>query len=530
MNGKIKIFCALIFIVGLAAQALAQKLEIRIAKGMTSLDAFPGQMVKFYLEGFDDNPTAIIPNERFQVTVSQGGMNYAAKIRAVTPVRLNTKYYEGLNAGPNKEKNVKTEVNDNQQPPVLTAYQELLFMLPLTLREGEATAVVKYRDKQSEEFQFKIAIKPMTPRIFLGVKTIGRPPNQPLNKSASPMTPIFERGQDEELTLSPLVDPETPDSAVIVTFKQNEIKHEVFAKITRIDPKAGDPNGQMIIGPVRYVVTVVTPLDLVPGTAEVEVRLRANGMVSEPGSMKIEVADFSKAEALKPIVMAIGQSKIGFGQLLTVVVNDIRRLVPNPTETRIILEQNGQRVVLKPERNSAEFLQRQDISMPVLLVVRIGKELTGNVILHVYHPGRGEQAGLSDGVPLEIVSEVLPPNVKKVAESTAQDLTPLRALHQQALKMGREFSAYDPDARYVTIQATGLDMNPKNVRITFSQNGKSITLKMADFSLNTNEQLLVRMPDDLVPGAAQVSIQNIGEGKLSEAVVKEFEVTQPRKR
>ncbi|MEW6129707.1 MAG: hypothetical protein AB1757_21895 [Acidobacteriota bacterium] len=524
---KNKVLLVLPVVVFLSSVTLAQKSEIRIVKKVTSAEAFPGQLLQLYVDGISSNPMTLIPSERFQVVVTQEGVSYQAKVRSAAATMLNMKVLQQRNSSAEKT----SEPNKETLPAELATFQGVLFTVPQGLREGEATAVVIYRDKRSDEFQFKVVNKPLTPKIWFAVKTVEIPQNLPTNKlpGKTPPKPIFERGQEEEINLTPLVDPETPDSAVLVTFKQSAIKREVFARVERNDPKFIDDR-QMNFGAPRYIVTVTTPLDLLPGEAEMEVRLRAHGFVSEPDSVKIEVADFTKAEVLKPVIMSLSQSRIGVGQSVMVFVNDIKRLVPNPMETRIILEQNSQRIVLKPERNSAEFMPGQDVSLPVFLVIRIGKELIGNVTLRVFNPARGEQAGLSDSIPLEIVNEVVPPTLKKVNEATNQDLSPLRMMRQMAIDAGRDFPEYNPNARYVTITAFGLDFDPNNLRIRFIQGGKEFTLKFADYSVSLNEMFIVRLPDEIIPGLVQVAIQNKADGRWSEAVTKEFEVTKPNRK
>ena len=73
---------------------------------------------------------------------------------------------------------------------------------------------------------------------------------------------------------------------------------------------------------------------------------------------------------------------------------------------------------------------------------------------------------------------------------------------------GREFDAYDPNRRYLTIRAHGVDYNPKFVRITLEQADRKFTLSPNDFSLFSNEALIVRLPKELTGGNVKFTIEN----------------------
>lgn len=161
-----------------------------------------------------------------------------------------------------------------------------------------------------------------------------------------------------------------------------------------------------------------------------------------------------------------------------------------------------------------------------MFLVRVGRELTGKVIVKVLNPARGEQMGLSAGVPIEITGEVQPPAIEKIREASKQDISLLKSLRAEALKAGYDFKEYDPEARYVAIQATDLDPNPNFLRVQFEQGGETFILKYKDFSLTANGRNIVRLPAAIKPGEVRVTIQNIGAGRLSKAVTYTFEVTQ----
>lgn len=115
--------------------------------------------------------------------------------------------------------------------------------------------------------------------------------------------------------------------------------------------------------------------------------------------------------------------------------------------------------------------------------------------VRVYNPAKGETDGLSEPTAIEIVDEVVPPLGINVSEAGKQELAMLRALRAEALKQGREFHDYDPDARYATIRAIGLDYNPHYIRVKFEQGDRQFILKYEDFSLTMDDRLVVRVPD-----------------------------------
>jgi len=341
----------------------------------------------------------------------------------------------------------------------------------------------------------------------------------------------LERGHDTEILVQPLIDPEVPGSGVQVVLKQGNLTKTVNAQVTR--KEAAESTGNTVtFGPARYVITVRAPEELELGPAHLEARLSVNGQVSEPGSADVLITDSlgnaGNGDQLKPHLANLGEKRVGIGQTITLAI-DARWLAPDPSKTLIVLEQGSERVELKPELNTAARGGRVSANAAAILIARVDDDLTGKVNVRVYNPARGEQQGLTDGIPIEIVEEVVPPLAIKVSEASKQDLAMLRALRSESLKQGRDFHEYDPDARYVTIQAIGLDHNPNFVRITFEQSGRKFTLKYADYSLTMGDRLVVRVPDAINAGSVQLTIQNSAGDRLSDPVITTVEITGPAK-
>jgi hypothetical protein len=145
----------------------------------------------------------------------------------------------------------------------------------------------------------------------------------------------------------------------------------------------------------------------------------------------------------------------------------------------------------------------------------------------VLNPLRGEQTGLSAPVPLEIVDEVLPPEVSSVSESTDAELERLRQMDAMQKEAGNDVHMYDPNLRFLTIRGQGIDYNPNFVRITLEQADQKFTLSLTDFATYSNDALIVRLPKDLKAGNVKFTIENSGGDRYSTPVTKSF-VLQPR--
>jgi hypothetical protein len=132
---------------------------------------------------------------------------------------------------------------------------------------------------------------------------------------------------------------------------------------------------------------------------------------------------------------------------------------------------------------------------------------------------------VSEPAPVEIVDEVQPPELISVAESTKAELAQLRQMYTDQTSAGRRFPAYDPSARYVTIRARGLDYNPKFLRVRMEQEGRDgVTLGPGDFSLFSDNSVIVRVPKELGAGATRVTVENRGETGYSAPAVMTFEL------
>lgn len=529
MRLSAKVLVMMCLLAGVTANA--QKKEIKINKLLTETTAVSGQLMELKLEGIADETMLAIPADKFEVLVTQNGVTQPTKVHSTTVYMIQEWALAKKQASADGA--AATPVDNKESAGQMKFYQAVLFTVPQKLGQGEASIVVKYRGRPSDEFKVNLVSQPPTPKILVYLKTATTtstiPPQSPNVERNKVPRLTFERGRETQLDIMPLIDPETPDSAVLVTFRQGSASYDTTAKVKRVE--GVEPSGgNIMFVPLRYDVTVKTPEQLTAGPVQVEVRLRANGHTSEAGSIDAVVTDATfdndHPADIAPLITDIDRTTVGIGQSFYLSLNDSQKLDPDPSKTLVILEQDGNRIELKPESNSAIFTKSRGLSAPAMLLVRVGKEITGKVSVKVYNPARGEQKGLSKGVPLEIVDEVLPPVIKKIADAGKQEMALLKSLHDQAVKAGYDFKEYDPNSRYVSIEAVGLDPNPNFMRVQFEQGGQKYILKFSDFSITAMGMNIVRLPAAIKPGEVQVTIQNIGAGRMSKAITYTFEVNQ----
>jgi len=507
--------------------AFAQKTELRILRSSHELTAVLGQVVEVRLEGIAERRAPSLPVERFEVIVRQHGVTLRAVVRGATPTLMTTEEFSQYigRAG---------QVPDTQELAAqLKPVCLLSFTVPLGLVSGDATAIIIYNGSQrSDDFNFRIVDFPPTPHVvtWAPVVSLSRPTGPPTPeqiKNSEGRGLMIRPGQDLELNLMPLIDPETPDSAVLVTFKQGSLSREVKARVTRKDPVQREGNGLMF-SPMRYEVLVRPPDELSEGPVDIEVRLRINSKLSGPGiaSATVMAADAISDNEL-PRVVAIGDVKIGAGQATQLVVRNDSGA--DPSKFVVVLEQGSSRTLVKPERSLASNYVGG--SAPVILYVRAPADLSGKFTLTVADESRGLKTRSADGVDLEISEDVLPPAITRIIQASKQDIGMLTAMREEALRSGNEFRDYDPFYRYVTIQATGIDYEPTHVRIRFVQGSRSFTLGPADFALSVGDRLVVRVPQEIMPGQVLINVQNIGFNRTSDPATGVVEITQPpRKR
>lgn len=173
------------------------------------------------------------------------------------------------------------------------------------------------------------------------------------------------------------------------------------------------------------------------------------------------------------------------------------------------------RYIVRPERNTALHSPDSRPDAPVLLIIRTTQEIIGPAQIRLMNELKGEQGGTSAPISIEIVDETLPPEILSATESTEADLARLREMYEIERAAGRNFSAYDPSRRYVTIRGRGIDPNRRAVRVVFEQSDRSLMLTIADISTISTDLLMVRVPDNVAPGPTRITVANVGAKGLS---------------
>jgi hypothetical protein len=278
--------------------------------------------------------------------------------------------------------------------------------------------------------------------------------------------------------------------------------------------------------PSRDELELDVPAALAMGPAEAEIRVKANGKTSNPVTLKVTITDTTRTVEAPgthaPRLLAVTPKRTGAGQSILLSVDQRRTLEPDPAKTIVFIEQNGALYAATIERNSALTKPNPQPDDPVALIVRTSRQIVGPAQVRVFNSLRGESAGSSEPVQIEILQDVQPPEVSSVGESTEADLAALRRMYDIQRQAGRQFPEFDPSRRYLTIRTTGIDYNPQFIRITFEQAGRSFTLSFADFSSFSGDTLIVRLPRELRSGTVNFSMANLGIGNSSTPVMKTF--------
>ena len=499
--------------------ASAQQPSFTVA-GIKPFDkAVPGQIMEVLFEGLSSGPSpTILPETDFAIAVSQDGVKQKAKIGI-------TKFTMIHEPNSDNSGNNTFEIGGMK----MRAFHVVTFVVPKGLHPGPAEVVASYKGQRGNAVTMEIIEKPLPPALgTMSVLAVGAsaPDRTPMNLQANDIGWRFERGTTALVSVQPLVDPDDPNSAVLIHFKQGNNDYEAVTRVTSTPARIDSRRRNVGMYAPREELEVDVPAALEPGRVEVKIRLKANGQLSDPVKMTAAITDATRAvetpNTTAPHIMALTPNRIGAGQMLLLSVDQRRTLEPSPKETQVVIEQDNIRYFATIEKNSAVNGPSREPNGPVGLFVRTTRQLTGRVQVRVLNPARGEQLGLSAPAALEIVDEVLPPELLGASESTDADLARLKEVYEAQKQAGREFPPYDPSHRYLTLRVRDVDLNPKFVRITFEQAGQKFTLSPDDFSLYSADALIVRVPAGLKAGNVKVSVENSGGDRYSAPATKTF--------
>jgi hypothetical protein len=486
--------------------------------------AVPGQVLEVLVEGLTSGtaPT-ILPATDFKIEVSQDGVTQKATVRITKFTMVRDISRDDANKG-------TIDISGANMRP----YHSVAFVVPKGLHPGPAEVITSYKGQRGNSVALEIIEKPLVPVVgttsVLAMSGVA-PGTTPEKLQGNDLGWRLERGATASLFVNPMVDPDDGNSAILIRFMQGGQDYDAVTRITSSPLKVENRNGGVGFLAPREELLVDVPAALTLGKAEVEIRIKANGQVSDPVTLTATITDVARAaetpNVSAPRVLAVTPNRVGAGQSLMISVDHRRTLEPAPKETKVIVEQDNARYFATIEQNSALFGPSKEPDAPVGFLVRTTRQLIGRVQIRVLNPLRGEQSGMSAPVPLEIVDEVLPPELTGVAEATDADLSRLKEMYEIQKTAGRAFPEYDPDSRYLLIKVRGIDFNPNYVRIRLEQGEEEFTLEAEDFSSFTSDGLIVRLPEDLTGGDVKLTIENSGGDRFSKPMTKTF-VLKPR--
>ena len=492
---------------------------VRIASVGPYPNVAPGQIIELRVEGVEQQLLSPPADGSLRVLVTQDGETRAGVVRTASP--LMTREGDRMNS-----------------------FQGLTFAVPKGLHAGGAEVVVSYRGRKSAPFALNVVERPLRP--FVGTTAIrtlapaSLPPPPPAGASAARANTglRFERGAEGvEVFVRPLADPEDDDAGVVVRFRQGGTVYDAAARVVHREGGRQDlPNGGFRLLTPRDVLEVDVPELLAPGEAELEVALRAGGQTGEPALVPVTITDAGRAyeapHEAAPRMLAVTPRRVGAGQALMISVDRRRALDPDPSKALVVFEPaDGARSVrVRPEMNSAVREPGGSPDLPVFLVARVPKQLSGEVRVRLLNPAREEYAGASsEAAPVEVTAEPVAPEVTEVVEAGEAEISHLRQLSAAQPRDPRVRPVYDPSVRYVAVRVKGLDPNPEFVRIRMEQEGgASVTLAGGDFALYSPNALIVRAPKFFGPGAVRVIVENRGANGYSAPAVRTFELSPQR--
>jgi hypothetical protein len=473
-----------------AAMAFAA-VDIQITRVIPPKPALRGQMLDVQFEVTNSALPANSSGLILEVNVVQSGHSLPARVHAISPL---------LSPSP------QGGISETQR-------FSLLSTLPPGLNVGPAALEISHEQSKAS-YKLDLAYAPSRP-------SLGRMYYSPnAGKTAQGEPTVLEIGKENDLFILPLTDPEDNEAAVVLTFKQQQVTREVVARIARV----GEGSGYWSTRPYRALVQV--PDDLSSGPASLEVRIRANGLLSEPSTDIVTLADASRAtdnpRGVAPRIVDSRPTQIGLGQSVRLLVQSMRSLNPRPRDTMVIVSSPTRVQAIRPEVNSAVTSQAGPDS-PAIIVARLDNLVPDSYKVQIFNPALGEVAGLSNVVAVEVVSEILPPELIDVRAATDQDLRMLKQLTPFAPKSaGTACATYDPNRRYMTLQTNNLDANSNYVSVLLETEGRTYKLIWDDYCTERGGTQVIRLPVDIKPGTVKVTIANRTKEGMSRPVTGSF--------
>ncbi|HEX7313540.1 MAG TPA: hypothetical protein VF297_06440 [Pyrinomonadaceae bacterium] len=512
---------ASLFLLLCAPAALAQAGgSFRISSVFPYDRVVPGQIIELRVENMGEQLLGPPPGDALRIVLTQDGATKTVSARTANP---------GM---------VRETAPGSNTPGELKPMHAVSFVVPKGLHVGEAEVVVSFRGRKSAPFKLNVVERPQRPLVAL-TSIVSIAPAAVTPQSPQRMTPRFERGaKGVEIRVMPLADPEDAEAGVVIRFKQGGTFYDAASRVVH---HAGGsrslPGGRGFSNmAARDELEVDVPELLAPGEAEMEVSLRAGGLTGEAALVPVTITDaeraFESPKAAAPRLLSVTPRRVGAGQALNISVDRRRALDPDPSKVTVVFETpdgtSSQSVA--PELNSAVMMPSMPTDVPVFLIVRAPKQLTGTVNVRLVNPARADYEGASsEPAQIEVTAEALAPEVRGAAEASADEYLHLRQLGAAQPADSRMAPVYDSSARYVSIRVRGLDPNPNFVRVRFAQEGRATaTLGKEDLALYTGDSIVVRLPKGFGAGVVRVSVENLGASGYSEPAQATFQLSPRR--
>jgi hypothetical protein len=267
---RVALSFSLLLLTSLAA--IAQQTTFHVARIAPYDQAASGEIMELEVEGLGRTGAPVMLQvEDFKLVVSQDGVSQEAKIRNVLPTMKSAPLAtdDRANAGPGGLK--------------MRAFQSVYFVVPKGLHPGDAELTLSYKGQPTDAIRLQVVEVPPRPTAgslaVMVVNTSSLPTNRKIE--GNDLGWRLERGSSAQFLVHPITDPDDPNSAVLIRFKQGEKLFEVTGRVTNQPRKVRSSPLGMGFFPARDVLEVDVPTGLVVGPVEVEIRLRANGHESE---------------------------------------------------------------------------------------------------------------------------------------------------------------------------------------------------------------------------------------------------------
>jgi hypothetical protein len=127
----------------------------------------------------------------------------------------------------------------------MRVYHAVSFVVPKGLHPGPAEVVASYKGQRGNPIGMEIIEKPLPPVVGgTAVMAInGLPPVRPPDKTAgNDLGWRLERGTTATVYVNPLVDPDDPNAAVLIRFKQGGQEYDAVTRIMNSNARVQNMN------------------------------------------------------------------------------------------------------------------------------------------------------------------------------------------------------------------------------------------------------------------------------------------------